>query len=145
MLRFCFVLRAFLFMHNLFEKVLFLFVLELFICLEVVCPALTQTHMTEKDEAWLPWSGMPCSPCTCLPLMTKAAVGRELCEGFCQDLTFGYRKITGPLDGDVNSHSFQSFWVTITLCITLQSTYSMTNVTLFYISSFFLFVFVAKV
>lgn len=31
-------------MHNLFEKVLFLFVLELFICLEVVCPALTQTH-----------------------------------------------------------------------------------------------------
>ena len=37
-------------------------------------------------------TGMPCS---CLPLMTKATVGQELCEGFyscCQDLTFGRTK-----------------------------------------------------
>lgn len=36
---------------------------------------------------------MPRSPC--FPVMTKATVGRELCEGFCgrcQDLTFGHAK-----------------------------------------------------
>ena len=105
---FCFVLRAFLFMHNFFEKVLF------FVCFGIVhlfrsgLPCIsTDTQWQRKTRHGCRVLGCLAHRALCLPLKTKGP--QELSEGFCQDLTFGYRKITRPLDSNVNSHSFQSF------------------------------------
>ncbi len=137
----------FFLMYILFEKVI---VLKLFLCLEVVFPALTQQHWQRGTEHMkrrfttchvlsLWGTGTPCTLCSCLPLMTKATVGRELCEGFCgccQDLTFGHTKSPDHQTALLIHILFTPFEDT-TIFVTLQSTCRKNYLIKMYIFSIF--------
>lgn len=125
------------FLCILCEKMIFFFVLKLFLWLGVLCYALTQ------QQALSLWgTTMPCSLCSCLPLVTKATVGWKLCEGFsgcCQEL----HKITGPLDSlliQILSLCFEDPTITTMFSAIPQSTCrrNCLNIILFFFLSFFL-------